>query len=188
MVSGDRISREQLLELVAPFVPQGVAPEEVASGVGIALTPPGDLTLPLERDLFHWKDVVYAWREEDASATKLALEVLGEVWGALISGPEGVVHLGIAIKELVAFLVELHRHRVRIDDPLKIAVLFILRENSAGLTAAQIAERLRGFKGRAEPPAVAEIETILKALANEQAKGGPKALVRADGLVWKSLV
>jgi hypothetical protein len=131
---------------------------------------------------------VYAWREEDASATKLALEVFAQLFGSVVSGPAAIASLGIAIKELVAFLVVLHRHRVRIDDPLKIAVLLMLRENSAGLTALQIAEHLRSFKGRAEPPTVSEIETTLKALEKEQAKAGPKALVLADGLVWKSLV
>lgn len=187
MVPGDRISRDQLLELVASYVPEGMDPEEVASGIGMALTPPGDLTLPVERDLLR-RHVVYAWREEDASATKLALEVLGHLWGAAMAGSGGIVNLGVAIKELVAFLVTLHRQRVRIDDPLKIAVLLRLRESIGGLTAPQIAERLAGLKGREKPPTVAEIKTTLKALENEQTKSGSKALVRADGLIWKSLV
>lgn len=187
MAPADRINQSQLLEMVAPFVPEGVNPEEVASGVGIALTPPEDLTLPVESDLFR-RNVLYAWREEDASATKLTLDVLGHVWGAAMSGSGGIVNLGIAIKELVAFLIQLHRHRVRIDDPLKIALLLRLRESAAGLTAAQLADRLKGIKDPDISPSVREIEAALKALENEQAKGGPKALVRADGLLWKSLV
>jgi hypothetical protein len=153
----------------------------------MALTPPKDLTLPVERDLVR-RNVLYAWREEDASATKVALDVLAQLWGAAVSGTGGFANLGVAIKDLVAFLVNLHRHRVRIDDPLKIAVLLILRENSGGLTAPQIAERVRGMKGREAPPSVSEVEATLKALENENAKGGPKALVRPDGLVWKSIV
>jgi len=38
------------------------------------------------------------------------------------------------------------------------------------------------------PPSVSKVEYALKALESEQAKSGPKALVRADGQVWKSLV
>jgi hypothetical protein len=188
MIPDNVISGAKLLEMAAKAAPEGVDPNAVAFGIAMAITPPEELVLPVEQDLLHWGKVIYAWHEEDASATDLALEVLPHILGVFKPGPEGLISLGVSLKELVAFLVNLHRHRVRIADPLKIAVLLKLRDSDAGLTASQIAKRLPAIEGHNAPPSVLDVEAALHALENEKAKSGPKPLVRADGAIWKSLV
>src|SRR6185369_17349050 len=84
-------------------------------------------------------NVLYAWHESDASITKTALEVLSELGLSFISG---AVTLGVALKPLVCFLVELHRHRVRVSDPTEVSTLLVLDKARSGLTSAEIRKRL----------------------------------------------
>lgn len=177
------ISVSELREKVAPLVPRGMDTDEVVAGVALSLVPPSERTLPVVRNPFN-SDMAYAWSEDDASATKLALELLSQIAQGLLAGPAGLINLGLAVKEVVCFLVDLKRHSVRVTDPLQIKVLMLLRDADAGLTAQQLRARF----GTAEAPELAEIEAALDALARADADGRPKPLVRADRLIWKSLV
>jgi hypothetical protein len=171
-----------LRELVAPLAPAGLDPQQVVEGVALALVPRSERTLPLVQNPFKG-DVLYAWSEDDASATKLALNLLSEIVQALLSGHAGLLNLGIAIKEVVCFLIDLERHHVRINDPLQIKILLLLRDTDAGLSAVQIGKRL----GIGAPP-LASIEKALDSLARTEARGCPRPLVRSDRMIWKILV
>jgi hypothetical protein len=164
------------------MIPPGVDREQVTEGVALALVPRSERTLPLVRNpLKH--DVMYAWSEDDASATKLALSLLGELLQVAVAGHAGLLNLGAALKEIVSFLIELARHHVRIDDPLQIRILLLLRDADSGLSAAQIRERLG-----AAATSLASVEQALDRLARTQARAGARPLVRVDGMIWKILV
>jgi hypothetical protein len=132
--------------------------------------------------------VVYAWRESDASVTKTALEVLSQLGQSFLLGPSGIANLGVALKELVCFLIELRRQRVRVSDPIEISVLLLLHKTPSGLTSTGIRQRLVEAHRGEGAPSLSEVENALDRLANAVAATGPKELVRADGQIWKSLV
>src|ERR1700730_6243159 len=94
-----KITASQLREVVTPLVPAGVDPQQVMEGVALALVPRSERTLPLVRNPLK-SDVLYAWSEDDASATKLALSLLRELLETLIAGHAGLLNLGIAVKEV----------------------------------------------------------------------------------------
>jgi hypothetical protein len=182
-MSGQRkITASELRDEVAPLVPAGIDPQQVMEGVALALVPRSERTLPLVRNPFA-SDVMYAWSEDDASATKLALNLLSEVAQALLTGHAGLLNLGIAVKEVVCFLIDLERHHVRVNDPLQIKILLLLRDSDAGLSSGQIRERLG-----TEAPPLAAIEQALDSLARTEARGGLRPLVRSDRMIWKILV
>lgn len=177
-----KITQNQLREEVGPWVPAGLNADEVIEGVALALVPRAERTLPLLPNPLK-SNVLYAWSEDDASATKLGLSLLGELWQALITGHAGLVSLGIAVKEAVCFLIDLKRHHVTVRDPLQIKILLLLRDADAGLSAEQIRARF----GAGAPP-LADIERALDSLANAEAARGPRPLVRSDRMIWKLLV
>ena len=177
-----QITLGQLREEITRLIPAGVHLDEVVDGVVLALVPRSERALPLVRNLFK-SDVLYAWSEDDASATKLALNLLGEIVPALLTGHAGLLNLGIGIKEIVCFLIDLKRHHVRVDDPLQIKILLLLRDADAGLSSEQI--RLRFGAGA---PPLADIEQALDSLAHAEADGGLRPLVRSDRMIWKILV
>src|SRR5262245_55850007 len=178
------ISADQLRETITPWVPRGFEHEEVVAGVELSLAPRSERTLPVVKNPFKG-NVVYAWSEDDASATKLALELLSQLGQGLLAGPTALINVGLGIKDVVCFLVDLQRHSVRLTDPLQINLLMLLREADGGLTAEQLRAR---FRSKEEAPSPAKIETALEALKHADSKAGSKALVRADQMIWKSLV
>jgi hypothetical protein len=182
MAEPRQITQSQLREEIAPLVPDGVDTDQVMEGVALALLPRSERRLPLVPNPFK-SDVLYAWSEEDASATKLALSLLAELWQALITGHAGLVNLGIAIKEAVCFLIDLKRHHVTVRDPLQIKILLLLRDSDPGLSAEQIRTRFG-----AGAPKLGEIERALDSLAHAEADGGPRPLVRSNRMIWKILV
>jgi hypothetical protein len=177
-----KITLARLREEIAPLVPAGLNLDEVTEGVALALVPRSERTLPLVRNPFK-SDVLYAWSEDDASATKLALSLFGEILQALLTGHAGLLNLGIAVKEVVCYMIDLKRHHVRVSDPLQIKILLLLRDADAGLSAEQIRAR---FGAEALP--LAAIEQALDHLAHAEAEGGPRPLVRSDRMIWKNLV
>jgi len=182
MAEPRKISQAELREVIAPLVPKGIDADEVIAGVALSLVAPSDRTLPIVRNPFNKK--VYAWSEDDASATKLALELLSHLGQGLLAGPAGLLHLGLALKEVVCFLIDLNRNMVSVTDPLQIKLLLLLRDAEGGLAAQQLHARLHSTEG----PTLAEIEMALDALSRADAKARPKQLVRADGMIWKILV
>jgi len=185
--SKEWLTQEQLGERLRSYIPGNADADQVIAGVLLALRPPEEQTRPIEGDLFH-KDVVYAWHESDASVTKMALEVLGELGEAFLEGPIGIKNLGFALKELVCFLIKLYRHRVRVSDPVEVSVLLLLQEARSGLTSKGIRQRLVDANGGDIAPSLSEVDNALDRLANAVASTGSKPLVRADGQIWKSLV
>jgi hypothetical protein len=121
MTEPRKVNPTELRETIAPWVPDGVDADEVAAGVALSLTPPSERTLPIVQNPFNKE--LYAWSAEDASATKLALDLLGELAQGLLAGPAGLINLGLAVKEVVCFLIDLKRHSVRVTDPLQIKML-----------------------------------------------------------------
>lgn len=182
----EQLTREQLSKRLRSAIPPGVDADQVMAGVMLALRPPEERTRPIERGLGE-SNVFYAWHESDASVTKMALEVLSQLGQSLLLGPSGIVKLGVALKELVCFLIELHRHRVRVSDPVEVSVLLLLHKTRSGLTSSGIRQQLVDAHG-SDAPSPSEVETALDRLANAVAATGPKPLVRADGQIWKSLV
>lgn len=183
MTKPREISRDELREKVAPLVPNGFDANEVIAGVALSLVPPSKRTLTIVRNPFK-SNVLYAWSEDDASATKLALELLSQLGQGLLAGPAGLINLGLAVKEIVCFLIDLKRHSVRVSDALQIKVLILLHDAKAGLTAQQLRDRF----GKEEAPSLPEIETALDALVRADVDGRLKPLVRKDQMIWKSLV
>jgi hypothetical protein len=177
-----RITLGQLRADIAPLVPAGINPDEVVEGVALALVPSSERTLPLLRNPLK-SDVLYAWSEDDASAAKLALSLLAEIAHALLDGHAGLLNLGMAVKEVVSFLIDLKRHHVRVSDPLQIKILMLLRDAKTGLYSEQIVARFGP-----EAPPLADIEQALDALACAEAESGPRPLVRSDRMVWKLLL
>jgi hypothetical protein len=177
-----QITLSQLRAEIEPLVPAGINSDEVVEGVALALVPPSERTLPLLRNPLR-NDVLYAWSEDDASATKLALSLFAEVAHALLAGHAGLLNVGIAVKEVVSFLIDLKRHYVRVGDPLQIKILMLLRDAKAGLSSEQIVARF----GPNAPP-LAEIEQALDSLTRTEAEGGPRPLVRSDRMIWKLLL
>jgi hypothetical protein len=176
------ITQKQLREEVAALVPTGIDADQVVEGVALALVPRSKRTLPLVVNPFK-NDVLYAWSEDDASATKLALNLLFELGAALFTGHAGLVNLGIGVKETVCFLIDLRRHHVTVRDPLQIKILLLLRDQDTGLSAQEIRARF-GTGG----PTLGDIEHALHSLADAEAKGGPRPLVRSERTNWKILV
>ena len=181
------LTREQLDKRLRPSIPNGADADQVMAGVLLALTPPEERTRPIERGIGE-PNVVYAWRESDASVTRVAFDVLKDLGQSVLLGPKGIAKLGVALKELVCFLIDLHRHRVRVVDPEEISVLLLLHKTPSGLTSRAIRQRLVEKHGREVAPSVPEVEKTLDRLANATAAAGPKPLVHADGQIWKSLV
>jgi hypothetical protein len=181
------LTKQQLKEQLSASIPNDMNIDQVMAGVLLALKPPDERTRPVELGIGK-PDVVYAWHESDASVTKLALEVLAQLGLSFLSGPSGVANLGVALKELVCFLVQLNRHRVRVSDPIEISVLLLLNDARAGLTSKMIRQKLADAHGSEVAPKLSEVEDALARLANSASSTGPKPLVRADGQIWKSLV
>jgi hypothetical protein len=181
MADPRKISPSELRKEVEHLVPAGLNADDVIEGVALALVPPSDRKLPLVRNPFR-DNVLYAWSEDDASATKLALNLLGELAQALFAGHASLLNLGIATKEVVCFLIDLNRHHVQIRDPLQIKILMLLRDSDTGLSADQMRTRL----GSDVP--LPTIEHALDALTQTVAKGGPRPLARRDRTIWKILV
>jgi len=160
----------------------GIDADEVLAGVALSLVPPSERTLPMIRNPFK-SNMLYAWSEDDASATKLGVELLSQLGQGLLAGPTGLLNLGLAVKEVICFLIDLNRHSVRVTDPLQIKLLMLLRDADAGLSAQQLRARFG-----ATAPTLAEIETALDALARAEANGKPRPLVRVDQMMWKILI
>jgi len=180
------LTREQLGERLRASIPSGMDPDQVLAGVLLTLKDPGERTRPIAHQI--GKPVIYAWHESDASATNTALDVLAQLGLSTLLGPAGIGNLGVALKELVSFLVKLHRHRVRVSDPVEVSVVLLLHDAGSGLTSWEIRQRLVRAHGAQVAPSLADVESALERLANASARTGPKALVRADAQVWKSLV
>jgi len=181
------LTPEQLEEELGPSIPEGLNTKDVIDGVILALTPVQERTRAIDKDLFK-RGVVYARYESDVPVIKTALEVLAHLGESLLLGPAGIAHMGLAVKELVVFLIELYRHRVRVSDPVEVSVLLLLHQKRSGMTSKEISQRLIEAHGRDVAPSRAEIDAALDRLANAVAASGPKPLVRADGQIWKSLV
>lgn len=180
------LTLEQLTERLGSFIPNGADKDQVIAGVILSLKSSEEKIRPLERGLLE-SGVVYAWHESDASVTKLALDVLGEL-GLSFFESNGLSNLGSALKELVCFLIQLHRHRVRVSNPVEVSVLLILHGEPSGLTATQILKKLAGANLGNPPPSRLDVDDALDRLAKATAASGPKPLVRRDQLTWKSLV
>ncbi|CAL74580.1 hypothetical protein BRADO0649 [Bradyrhizobium sp. ORS 278] len=181
MTDQRKMSLSELQNEIEPWLPVGLSAAEVTEGVALALVPPSQRTLPIVRNPLG-ENELYAWSEDDASATKLALKLLGELMSALFSGHASLLNLGIATKEVVSFLIDIYRHHVQVRDPLQIKILLLLRDVEEGLSADQIWTRL------GPDESIATIEQALDALTQTVAKGGPRPLVRCDRTIWKILV
>jgi hypothetical protein len=183
MTGSREISHDELREEISPWLPSGIDSDEALAGVALALVPPSQRTLPIVRNPFQ-SGVLYAWSTDDASATKLALKLLSQLGQGLLAEPTGLINLGLAIKEVICFLIDLKRHSVQVVDPLQIKVLMLLRNSDSGLSAQQLSYRFGG----SSPPSLSEIDNALDALVRAEADGRPKPLVRVDRMIWKSLV
>ncbi len=185
--STEWLTGHQLKKRLKASIPNDMDVDEIMAGVMIALRSPAERTRPIELGIGK-SDVVYAWHESDASVTKMALEVLTQLGLSFISGPSGVANLGVALKELVCFLIRLNRHRVRVTDPVEVSVLLLLNDARSGLTSKKIRQKLVDAHGSEVAPNITEIENALARLADSPSTTGPKSLVRVDGQTWKSLV
>ena len=118
MTATRKISQDELREKVAPLVPDGIdTATRWSQGSRFRWYHPRSRTR-LDRPGIPFKDnVLYAWSDDDASATKLALELLSQLGQGLLAGPGGLVNLGLAVKEVVCFLVDLKRHSVQCRGP-----------------------------------------------------------------------
>ena len=179
MLEPREITGVELRQQILPWIPRGLDPDEVAKGVALALVPPGERTYPLVSNPFR-RDRLYAWSETDASAVRLALGLLGEIARAVLTGGVDLLSVGVALHEVVTFLIELKRHHVTVIDKLHIKLLLLLRDADGGLSASQILDRL----GRGAPP-LAEIEQALLDLEHATSEAGPRPLVRRDRMIWK---
>jgi hypothetical protein len=178
-----KIGQSQLRAGIAPLLPKWIDADDALAGVALSLTPPSERTLPMIRNPLK-SNVLYAWSDDDASATKLGLELLSQLGQGLFAGPAGLINLGIAVKETVCFLIDLNRHSVRVTDPLQIKLLMLLRDADGGLSTQQ----LRTLFGAPTAPTLVEIETALDALARTEAHNKPRPLVRVDQMIWKILI
>jgi hypothetical protein len=183
----EQLTRQQLADRLSASLPVWVSPSEAISGVILSTRKPEERTRAVEKSL-NEAGVVYAWREEDASATKLAFDVLGHLGEAAVTGSHGIVKLGFALKELVSFLMDLGRHRVRLTDPLEISLLMMVRESAAGMTSDAMRQRFVDNHGADKAPTLTQIEDALAHLSKAHSAGGQKELVRADRQTWKCLV
>jgi hypothetical protein len=177
------VTLSDLRNEIAPLVPKDISPDEVAEGIALSLVPPSERTYPLIKNYLR-EGTVYAWSSDDASVAKLTLGVLAEGLGALLKGDFGLITLGMSIKELVCFLMDLYRHYVTVRDPLQIKILMLLKDADPGLSATQIQARLGG--ALAVP--LMEVETALQSLEKVESRAGARPLVRSDQLIWKILV
>jgi hypothetical protein len=183
MTDLQKLTRDQLRNEIQPLVPKGVDAEEVIEGFLLSQTPPSERTLPIIRNPFGQKSL-YAWSSDDASVLKLAMEVFARLSEGLVEGHPIWLTLGIGLKEIVCFLIDLRRHGVSVTNPLHIKVLLALHDAKTGLTVQQLRDRLVS----AGAPTTAQIVDALRALERADAKSGPKPLVHADLMTWKSLV
>lgn len=181
------LTGSQLKERLQASIPNDMDVDQVMAGVVLSLKPPKERTRPVELGIGE-PDVVYAWHDSDASVTKMALEVLAQLGLSFLLGPSGIANLGVALKELVLFLIQLKRHRVRISDPVEVSVLLLLNDARSGLTSKKIRQKLVDAHGSKFAYNLSEVENALARLANSASNTGPKPLVRADGQIWKSLV
>ena len=180
----EKLTRVQLKQRLLPLIPQGADPDDVTTAVTLALTSESERIRPLARALGE-DDVVYAWREADASLVTAALGTLCHLGMAFWTGPMG---FGFALRELLLFLIQLQKHRVRVEEPLEVSILLLLHEVKQGLSAVAIRKRFIQAKGADTAPSLAEINQALDQLARATSPAGPKAVVLHDGHRWKSLV
>jgi hypothetical protein len=183
----ERLTRQQLINRIQNSIPDQMDADQVIDGVILALKPAEERTRPLERGIGR-SGVVYAWHESDASVTNMALEVLTQLGLSFLTGPAGVANLGVALKELICFLIQLNRHRVRVSDPVEVSVLLVLADTHSGLTSLDIRQKLVKAHGRDNSPSLSDVEKALARLANSVSATSHRPLVRADGQIWKSLV
>ena len=183
MLQPRNVTLSDLRNEIAPLVPKDVSLDEVAEGIALSLVPPAQRTYPLVKNLLK-KDTLYAWSSDDASVAKLVLGVLAEGLAALLKGDVGLVALGMTVKELVCYLMDLYRHYVEVRDPLQIKILMLLKDAHPGLSATQIQARFGGALG---VPLV-EVEKALQSLEKVESRAGTRPLVRCDQLIWKILV
>lgn len=181
------LTRQQLENRLHKSIPDEMDVDQVMEGVLLALKPVEEHTRPIERGIGR-SDVVYAWHDSDASVTKMALEILTQLGLSFLSGPVGIANLGVALKELVCFLIQLNRHRVRVSDPVEVSVLLVLADAHSGLTSKDIRLKLVEAHGNDHAPSLSDVEMALARLANSVSATGHRPLVRADGQIWKSLV
>jgi hypothetical protein len=140
-------------------------------------------TRPIERGLGE-AGVVYAWRSEDASIVNAALEFLEGAFAAFQGDAKGA---GKELKSLVTFWVQLRRNRVRLADPKQVAVLLMLKEHPAGMTASELWKAL-GASAGSGVFSLDDVEVALEKLGKGEAGTGAKQLVIADAQVWKCRV
>jgi hypothetical protein len=178
-----KLTRDQLRNEIQPLVPKDVKVEDVIEGFVLSQTPPAERTLPIVRNPFGQKSL-YAWSSDDASILKLVMELLGQLAEGVAAGHAGWFHLGLGLKEVVCFLIDLRRHGVSVTNPVQIKVLLALHDAKTGLTVQQLHDRLADSGA----PTIAQIMDALHALEHADAKSGPKPLVHPDMTTWKSLV
>ncbi len=183
MIDLQNLTRDQLRKEIQPLVPKNVDPEEVIEGFLLSQTPPSGRTLPIIRNPFGEK-TLYAWSSDDASVLKLVMEVFAHLSEGVVEGHPICLTLGIGLKEIVCFLIDLRHHGVSVTNPLQVKVLLALHDTKTGLTVQQLRDRLVG----AGAPTTTQIVDALRALEHADAKSGPKPLVHADLMTWKSLV
>jgi hypothetical protein len=183
MTDTRELTRDQLRDQIEPLVPKGLDAEEITEGFLLSQIPASQRTRPIIPNPFGQKSL-YAWSEDDASVLKLVMELLGRLVEGVGSGQAFWVPIGLGVKDIVCFLVDLRRHGVWVTDAMQIKVLLALRQAKAGLTAQQLRDRL----APAGAPQAAQILAALHALERTDAQSGPKPLVRADLTTWRSLV
>jgi len=163
------------------WIPSQAPTDEVIAGVASALS---DRTRPIERGLGD-SETLYAWSSEDVPVVQPALKLLGELISGGFLSPK---FLGVALSELVAFLIKLRKNRAEIRDPKLIAVLLTLRDGPAGgMSASDIAAVL----AKASNPPLTErndVETALDDLATAGKHGRPHPLVERSSNLWRSRV
>jgi hypothetical protein len=184
MTDTRELTQDQLRNEIERLVPKGVDVDQVMEGFVLSQTPASERTLPIIRNPFG-QEFLYAWSSDDASILKLVMELLGRLVEGLASGPHAFwVPLGLGLKDIVCFLIDLKRHGVWVTDPLQIKVLLALRGAKTGLTVQQLRDRL----APAGAPQAAQVLSALHALEHSDAQSGPKPLVHANLTTWRSLV
>jgi hypothetical protein len=159
------------------------ATNEHLEGLLAGFSNPEDQKRPIESGLGE-AGIIYSWRTEDADIVKAALDLLDGVAG-LFNGD--VASVGLGVKDLLTFWVRLRRNRARISDPKQVAVLVQLKKHGAGSTSSALWKALRSKPGQ-QGLSLDDVEDALRHLTQAPTAEGPKALVLADGEIWKCLV
>ena len=178
----ESFSLGQLRERIAGELGHSLS-DQVLDGLVSGFTDPDQRTYPVERGIGE-SGVIYAWRPEDADILKEATRVLERARG--IFGQD-LAACGLAIKDLLSFWVRLRRNRVRISDPVQVAVLLQLKMREDGLTASALWKLLDQKAGEG-PVSLAQVETALAALEKGESAAGSKRLVLSNGELWQCLV